>query len=211
MNNIVITSASVVTDAAVGAARLGPRFGRLDRLSQLALLAVDSLGVDFDTVPREQVGICLAARTGSLSTDVEYWNDRGAVGGPSPTLFAYTLPSAALGEIAIRYRLTGPNLCFVGEDTGVVAEAADWIERGEAEACICVSCNVISASAAAMIQVPAAARACALFLQRRGDGMPLLPEKRRDMESLCAIFCARKSASETIHGSVITRAKNQDY
>jgi 3-oxoacyl-(acyl-carrier-protein) synthase len=195
MDNIFVTAASMVTDADVSAARLGQRFGRLDLASQLALLAVESLGLDFDTLPRERIGICLAARVGSLSTDVEYWNGRDAVGGPSPTLFAYTLPSAAIGEIAIRYQLTGPNLCFVGRGDAVLAEAGDWIRRGEAEACLCVSCDVVSAAAAEIIQTPAAARACALLLKRGSDGRHVLRENDRDMESLCAVICARKSAS----------------
>jgi 3-oxoacyl-(acyl-carrier-protein) synthase len=194
MDNLVVTAASMVTDADVPAARLGQRFGRLDLLSQLALLAVESLGLDFDTLPRERIGICLAARAGSLSTDVEYWNGRDAVGGPSPTLFAYTLPSAAIGEIAIRYRLTGPNLCLVGADAAVLSEASDWIRRGEVDACLCVSCDVVSAAAAEMIQTSAAARACALLLKRGGDGLHLLRENDSDMESVCAIVCARKSA-----------------
>src|SRR5213595_270808 len=104
MNDLVITAASSVTEADLGSARPGPRFGRLDLLSRLAVLAVESLQVDFDSVPRDRIGICLAVRAGSLTTDVEYWKDRDAAGGPSPTLFAYTLPSSALGEIAIRYR-----------------------------------------------------------------------------------------------------------
>lgn len=190
MDKLVVTAASMVTDADVRSARLGQRFGRLDLLSQLSVLAVESLGIDFDALPREHIGICLAARAGSLTTDVEYWNGRDAVGGPSPTLFAYTLPSAALGEIAIRYRLTGPNLCFVGGDAAVLSEAGDWIRRDEADACLCVSCDVVSAAAAEMIQTPAAARACALLLRRGGNGLHVLRENDRDMESLCVVICA---------------------
>lgn len=189
MDNIVITAASMVTEADVRSARLGQRFGRLDLLSQLSVLAVESLGIDFDAQPREHIGICLSARAGSLTTDVEYWNGRDAVGGPSPTLFAYTLPSAALGEIAIRYRLTGPNLCLVGGNA-MLSEAADWIRRGEASACLCVSSDVVSATAAQMIQTASAARACALFLTRNGKGLHVLRENDRDMESLCAVVCA---------------------
>src|ERR1044071_8902026 len=98
MPDFFITAASKITPADLKTARLGPRFGRLDLVNQLALLAVELLGVDFEKRPRERIGICLAAQAGSLSTDVEFWKGRDAVGGPSPTLFAYTLPSAAMGE-----------------------------------------------------------------------------------------------------------------
>ena len=190
MDNIVITATSIVTGDDVRAARLGTRFGRLDLLSQVALLAVEPLVSNFGSIARERIGICLAARAGSLPTDVEYWNGREATGGPSPTLFAYTLPSAAVGEIAIRHRLTGPNLCFVGSDAAIVSEAADWLSRGLVDGCLCVSSNVVSEALARMIQAPPAARACALFLQRGSGGLQVLGKNDRDMESLCARFRA---------------------
>jgi 3-oxoacyl-(acyl-carrier-protein) synthase len=167
MNNFVITAASKVTETDLKSARLGTRFGRLDLSSQLALLAVESLGVDFGKFSRDRIAICLAARAGSLSTDFDFWSGRNAVGGPSPTLFAYTLPSAAIGEIAIRHRLTGPNLCFVGDDKMLLPEATDLLQRGEADACVCVFCDVISSATAKVIGSSPAAGASAFFLKRR--------------------------------------------
>src|SRR5271170_8055565 len=180
MDKLVISATSQVTEVDLKSARLGSRFSRLDLQSQLALLAVESLGINFDLLPRERIAICLAASAGSLSTDVEYWKGRDTVGGPSPTLFAYTLPSAAIGEIAIRHRLTGPNLCFIGSGSEVLPEAADLIQHGEADNCVCVYCDVISPAAAIMIQASPAASACALFLKRGDDGLHILREFDRD-------------------------------
>jgi len=188
MDKTLITATSQVTEADLKSARLGTRFSRLDLSSQLALLAVESLSVDFEKYSRDRIAICLAAHAGSLSTDFDFWHGRGAVGGPSPTLFAYTLPSAAIGEIAIRHRLTGPNLCFVGDDKIILSEAADLLRRDEADACICVYCDVISPAAAKIIQVPSAASASALFLTHGGDGLHVLREFDRDMKLLCARF-----------------------
>lgn len=198
MDNLVVTAASRVTDSDLRLARLGARSARLDWLSRLALMAVESLGLNFDAMPRDRIGICLAARAGSLSTDMEYWKGRALVGGPSPTLFAYTLPSAAIGEIAIRHRLTGPNLCFVGEDTVVLPEAADLIRRGEADGCVCVSCNLVTVEAADILQTMPVASACALFLTADAEGLHCFRDVSwrdisRDMESLCATVCSRKS------------------
>ena len=190
MNDIAIAAVSVVTEAGLPAARLGPRFGRLDLQSQLALLAVASLKVDFAP---DRTGICLAASAGSLSTDIHFWKGRHAVGGPSPTLFAYTLPSAAAGEIAIHFRLTGPNLCFVGDDRMLLSEAAGLIRRGEADGCVCVFCEVISADCAAVISGPPVATACAIFL-KRGEGLRGWQEIDRDMKPLCALISQIKSA-----------------
>jgi len=188
MDKIIICATSQAGEADLKSARLGTRFGRLDLSSQLALLAVEWLGVDFETYPRDRIAICLAARAGSLSTDIDFWQGRSAVGGPSPTLFAYTLPSAALGEIAIRHRLTGPGLCLVGGSENVLPEAEALLRRGEADACVCVFCEVVSFAAANIIQASPTARACALFLKRGGDGPHVLPESDRDLESLCAGF-----------------------
>jgi 3-oxoacyl-(acyl-carrier-protein) synthase len=194
VDKIVITATSFVTEANVLTARLGARFGRMDLASQLALLAVESLGIDFDAQPRDQIGICLGAWAGSLATDLEFWRGRDATGGPSPTLFTYTLPSAAIGEIAIRHRLTGANLCLVGKDI-VLSEAADLLRRGEVAACLCIWCNVVTPALAEILQVPPATRACALFLQCGGEGLRELQENDRDIESVCTAFCANNSTS----------------
>ena len=38
-------------------AKLGPRFGRMDLLSQLALLSVEWLGVNFEEMERDRIGV----------------------------------------------------------------------------------------------------------------------------------------------------------
>ena len=76
-----ITAGNDVTAADIPAARLGSRFGRMDLSSQLALLAVEPLAAHFDSFPRDRIAIVLAARAGSLPTDVIFWEGRDAVGG----------------------------------------------------------------------------------------------------------------------------------
>ena len=164
MNNISVIATSAVTEADLKLARLGQRFGRLDLQSQLALLAVASLGIDFEKMNRESVAICLTASAGSLTTDFNFWKSRKEIGGPSPTLFAYTLPSAAIGEIAIHFKLTGPNICFVGNDKCLLAEGKALIERGEADACICVFCEIVSSDVSKIISAAPAAKASAILL-----------------------------------------------
>lgn len=194
---IAIAAASTVTEADLKSARLGQRFGRLDLQSQLALLAVASLKVDFTALPLDRIGICLAASAGSLATDFNFWQGRNGVGGPSPTLFAYTLPSAAVGEIAIHFGLTGPNLCFVGDDKMLLPAATDLIRSDKIGGCLCVFCEVISADIAKIISAPPAATACAMFL-RAAEGFSggrELREFDRDMKALCALISPLNSAS----------------
>ena len=168
MDKLVITATHIVNGDDVRAARLGTRFGRMDLMSQLALLAVEPLAPHFESVARERIAICLAAGASSLATDLEYWKGRDNTGGPSPTLFTYTLPSAALGEIAIRHRITGPPLCFVGAGDEVLAEAAELLQQGEVDGCICVFVNVVSASLKEMTGRPEAAEGKAFYISRAG-------------------------------------------
>jgi len=168
MSKIVVTASSRATADELANARVGSRFGRMDTCSQLALLAVEKLGLDFESLPRDRIAICLATEAGSLATDVEYWKGREATGGPSPTLFAYTLPSSALGEIAIRYQITGPNLCFFGQEDLVLHEGSELIRAGEAEAVIGVACKVITPDLAEILGSPVIAQAKAMFLQPEG-------------------------------------------
>ena len=171
MRNVFVIAANSVSSADVPNARLGQRFGRMDLTSQLALLAVQPLAGSLAAFARDRIAVILAARTSSLATDVEYWKGRDNPGGPSPTLFTYTLPSAALGEIAIRHRLTGPGLCFVSGGDELVAEATDLLGRGEADACVCVIADVVSPALAEMISAPPVATARA-FLVRRDEHSP---------------------------------------
>ena len=173
MSNQFITATNTVTAADVSAARLGTRFGRMDLSSQLALLAVESFAPHFDSIARDRIAIVLAARAGSLPTDVIFWEGRDAVGGLSPTLFTYTLPSAAIGEIAIRHRLTGPNLCFVGDSRDVLIEAEDFLRRNETDACVCVFVDVISPALNKLLGNSEVAKATAALLQRNGPGLPV--------------------------------------
>ncbi|HEU6449162.1 MAG TPA: beta-ketoacyl synthase N-terminal-like domain-containing protein [Verrucomicrobiae bacterium] len=175
MNKISEIAKCVVDETQLPSARLGPRFGRLDLQSRLALLAVASLQADFEKFSGDRIGICLAASAGSLTTDLNFWKSRKETGGPSPTLFAYTLPSAAIGEIAIHFKLTGPNLCFVGDGKNLFAEATDMISCGEIDACVCVFCEIVSPGLAEMISVPAVAKASAAFLARESNHFSTVP------------------------------------
>ena len=191
MSNIFITAANAATQSEVATARLGQRFGRMDLSSQLALLAVEPFAPLLENFARDRVAIVIATRAGSLPTDVTYWEGRDAAGGLSPTLFTYTLPSATIGELAIRHRLTGPNLCSVGDSTAALAEGCDFLRTSEADAVICVYVEVISAALAKLAGLPETARAQALFLQNTGPGLAALPENDRDMTAIFATLRAQ--------------------
>ncbi len=92
-----------------------PRWGRLDRYSKAGLigasLAVKDAGLDSNAEPTE-TAIIVSTFNGSIEVDYKYYETVLPQDGllASPNLFAYTLPNCMLGEIAIRYRFTGPAM-----------------------------------------------------------------------------------------------------
>lgn len=126
------------------------RFGRLDWLAKYAVVAVEMLGMPVDPPPesRRPTAVLLGTQYGSMSVDMRFHESIHRPGGASPMLFPYTLPSAAAGEIAIRFGLTGPSVCFIGgpqSGRAVFWESVDMLESGQVDACVCVSCDAVCA------------------------------------------------------------------
>jgi len=148
-------------------------FGRLDPLCKMSVAAVELLGVRFDQwAPerKEKAAIMLGTSLGSLATDLEFYRTTTQEGGPSPALFSYTLPSTVLAEVAIRHGLKGPNCCFfAGDSSGLLAlaEGVELVAEGEADACICIGGDVVTADLAGLFPAlgPPASFACAFLLE----------------------------------------------
>jgi len=137
-----------------------PRFGRMDALSKLGVLAVELLGIDFAALPggvRENLGVCLETRDGAIDSD------RRFLATSSPTVFTYTLPSTVLGELCIRHRLQGPVLCLMAAapgGRGALDQAVEWLASGEVAACLALGCESEDRTA------------CAAFLEQGTDPVP---------------------------------------
>ncbi|WP_052272972.1 hypothetical protein [Flavihumibacter solisilvae] len=91
-----------------------PKWYKMDRLSQLGILAVDLLLKDSfnseDYDPSE-VAIVLSNSHSSLDTDARFVEQLADI--PSPATFVYTLPNIMIGEIGIRHGFKGEQGCFV--------------------------------------------------------------------------------------------------
>jgi hypothetical protein len=90
-----------------------PKWYKMDRLSQLGVLAVDILlknGVTGADDPAE-VAIVLSNSHSSLDTDARFVEQLSDI--PSPATFVYTLPNIMIGEIGIRHGFKGEQGCFV--------------------------------------------------------------------------------------------------
>src|SRR6187397_2537119 len=92
-------------DAVPPAART--RIGRLDRLCRLALtasfLAIDDAGLALPLERPERVGLVFGTGLGCLLSNAEFYEKVVAHGAAaaSPRVFAYTVSSAAAGEVTI--------------------------------------------------------------------------------------------------------------
>ncbi len=112
------------------------RLGRLDRLSQLSLLTAHHAVELSGRLPDDpRAGVTLGTAHGCHLTNELYFAGmlREGYKGASPTLFAYTLPSSATGEIAIHLKLKGPTLTLCqgrGSALSAVGAAGRLIEEG---------------------------------------------------------------------------------
>jgi hypothetical protein len=129
------------------------RFGRMDLLSRLGLMAVELLDAGFETwepAQRDAVGVCVETCSGCTAADAQFLQT------PLAATFAYTLPSTVLGEICIRHRFRGPILCLLPKpgQGGSLEAALGWLNRGEADACVCVACDLMDKKFAASMLSP---------------------------------------------------------
>lgn len=94
-----------------------PKFYKMDLLSKVAFLGVELLKtVDpslVSTQNDDQIGLLFANSEGSTHTDIRFQESYLVDLLPSPSLFVYTLPNIALGEIAIRNKWHGAHMFAV--------------------------------------------------------------------------------------------------
>lgn len=97
-----------------------PKFHKMDNLSKLAFLSVELLSGIKKTEQKyngDEIGIILMNSSSSLDTDRHHQEtiiDRSNYF-PSPSVFVYTLPNVAIGEISIRHKIQGEGNFFVME------------------------------------------------------------------------------------------------
>ena len=132
------------------------RWGRMDLLSRMAVVAVGRALCDSDLLDRQTnkihgvniVGLISVTRWGSLITDLAFCETLGQ--GPelaSPTVFSYTLPNIAIAEAAGHFGLTGPVYSIFAEH--------DLMEKVKQEAMLWLSNQPeISAMVAGRLDIP---------------------------------------------------------
>lgn len=130
------------------------RLGRLDRLSRFFVsashLAVHDAELVPDRLDAERFGLSFGTGLGCLLADEEYYRrilEKG-LAAASPQLFAYTVSSAAAGEVSIAFGIKGPNVTShfgTAAGAGAIGYGADWIREGTADVVLAGGADVIGA------------------------------------------------------------------
>jgi len=100
--------------------------------------AIKDAGLDFDRVPREQVGACIGSGIGGLPL-IEDTHNAMLAGGPrkiSPFFVPGSIINLIAGQLSIMYGLKGPNLALVTACTTAnhcIGDAGRIIEYGDAD------------------------------------------------------------------------------
>jgi len=131
------------------------RIGRLDRLCRFFLaasyLAMRDAGIQIEARDAERVGLSFGTGLGCLLTNEEY-NRKIVEHGPaaaSPRLFAYTVSSAAAGEVSIAAGIKGPNITAhmgLAAGLGAIGYGFDLIRLGKADVVLAGGADVIGAA-----------------------------------------------------------------
>ncbi len=124
-------------------------FGRMDLFSKLGFAAITFALADARIAisePKKNIAIIASSVTGCLETDIHYQATLSRKKGilPSPTLFAYTLPSCFLGEASIYHGLTGESFMIeekIPNGLQGLSLGLDLLEDGGCDALICGQCN----------------------------------------------------------------------
>ena len=97
-----------------------PKYYKMDILSRLAFVAAEKLSEEFSLPLRECWGgfsLILFNHSSSMVSDRQFLSTiSGAEFFPSPSVFVYTLPNIAAGEIAIRHHLQGETSFYILPD-----------------------------------------------------------------------------------------------
>lgn len=128
------------------------KFFKMDNLSKLAVLAAECILKEtelFRINDKNDVAVVLSNASSSLIADTRYQQTINKPENyfPSPSLFVYTLPNIAIGEICIKHKIYGENaflisqrfdadlLCFyvneLFENTDTMHCITGWVECNE--------------------------------------------------------------------------------
>lgn len=123
------------------------KFFKMSDLCKAVYVAAENLLHNFDMTSfrPSRKAIILSNSVSSLEADIEHQHiiERQTPEGASPSVFVYTLPNVAAGEVCIRHKFQGDNTFFVEDaDSGLSEEYARClIADGKADIAVCGWCD----------------------------------------------------------------------
>jgi len=121
-----------------------PKFHKMDALCKLGILCTEFALKDTTFLadnPLNKIAVVLSNASSSLETDRRHQQaiDDKSNYFPSPAVFVYTLPNIIIGEIAIKYKITGENAFFVSEkfDAGLLVSYTEALFSEQTQAVVC--------------------------------------------------------------------------
>lgn len=91
-----------------------PKFHKMDNLAKTGYLAAEILlgGTVIDTQePKRDIGVAIMNSSSSIDADIRFQQSTAEFA--SPSIFVYTLPNVVIGEICIRFKITGEGVVFM--------------------------------------------------------------------------------------------------
>ena len=120
-----------------------PKFHKMDLQCKLGILCTEFAMKDSSFIKENdlsKMAIVLANAASSLETDRQHQYSIADKSNyfPSPAVFVYTLPNIVIGEMAIKYKITGENAFFVSEqfDAGLLVSYAGVLFESGTESAI---------------------------------------------------------------------------
>lgn len=115
-------------------------FGKLNIPDKMAFSAASLICCNREISDPRNTGITLATAFGSLSTDIRYM-ESVVSSIPRPAFFSATLPSSPVAEIAIIFKLQGPNRVFIDQRIPAftsIEGAMRMLEAGKSDSILCI-------------------------------------------------------------------------
>ena len=121
-----------------------PKFHKMDMQCKLGFLCTEYVLQNSDFLIKnelDRIAMVLSNSASSLETDRQHQHSISDKSNyfPSPAVFVYTLPNIVIGELAIRYKITGENAFFVSEkmDTELLTSYTEILLNKGSKAAIC--------------------------------------------------------------------------
>lgn len=133
-----------LTDAYKALGMSYPKYHKMDTLCKLGMLCMEAALKDSDFLsknPLDKIAIVLSNAASSLDTDRVHQQSISNKANyfPSPAVFVYTLPNIIIGEMAIKFKITGENAFFVSErfDPALLFNYLEALFQAGTQAAVC--------------------------------------------------------------------------